>query len=142
MLKTDKDIIVIVGPTASGKSDVANYLGNIINGEVVSADSMQIYKGMDIGTGKINREDQLVKHWGIDIAEPNETFSVALFQHYARECFDDILNRKKTPILCGGTGFYIRGAIDDYDFPKGEQINNPIREKYNKYLKENGNHKL
>lgn len=137
-MSKEKDIIVIVGPTASGKSDVANELGFRIYGEVVSSDSMQIYKGMDIGTGKILPSVQKVKHWGLDIVNANDPYSAALFQKYSRNCFKDIISRDKIPILCGGTGFYVRAAIDDYDFPKGEQENNPVRDKYKKYLEDHG----
>lgn len=141
-LKNDKKIIVIAGPTASGKSDVANELSYRINAEVISADSMQIYRGMDIGTGKIPKSQQKVKHWGIDIINPNEAYSAALFQEYSRKCFDDISSRDKRSVLCGGTGFYIRAAIDDYQFPKGKQINNSVREKYKKYLDTHNAHEL
>ncbi|MDO5329525.1 MAG: tRNA (adenosine(37)-N6)-dimethylallyltransferase MiaA [Coriobacteriia bacterium] len=116
MVSNRSDIIVICGPTATGKSEVANELAYMIGGEVLSADSMQIYKGMDIGTGKFL--DHKVKHWGIDIVDPNVEYSAALYQEYAR----DVLDNAKCPIvICGGTGFYIRAAIDDYNFPKGEQ---------------------
>lgn len=138
MQDNDK-IIVIVGPTASGKSDLANELAYKIDGEVVSADSMQIYEGMDIGTGKVSKKEQKVKHWGIDIVKPSVAYSAALFQDYSRQCFADIKSRNKTAILCGGTGFYVRAAIDDYKFPKGEQVNNSIREKFMQVAKEKGN---
>lgn len=122
-------VVVIVGPTASGKTALAQALALRIDGEVVSADSMQVYTGLDIGTGKLAPEDRLVPHHGFDIANPNEPYSAALFQEYARNCFAGIFSRGKKPILCGGTGFYVRAAIDDYDFPKGEQVGNPVREK-------------
>lgn len=134
--------IVIVGPTASGKSDVANLLASKINGEVVSADSMQIYKGMDIGTGKISPNEQKVKHWGLDIVNPDQAYSAAVYQDYARKCISDIQSEGKTPVICGGTGFYVRAAIDDYKFPKGEQVDNELREKYQKYADENGAHAI
>lgn len=128
--------IVICGPTASGKSEIANKLAYELNGEVLSADSMQIYKGMDIGTGKFLPEEQSVKHWGIDIVAPDEAFSAALYQRYAR----DILNNTNVPIvICGGTGFYIRAALDDYDFPK---LKEQDREKYQDYLYKNGKEAL
>lgn len=141
MIKT-KEIIIVCGPTGTGKSDVANVLADKINGEVVSADSMQIYKGMDIGTGKMPVEARKVNHWGLDIVEPNQAYSAALFQDYARNAFKKITSESKVPILCGGTGFYIRAAIDDYIFPKGEQTDNPIREKYNKIAQTQGAHAL
>lgn len=132
------NVITIVGPTASGKSDIANELAYKINGEVISADSMQIYKGMDIGTGKILPNEQKVKHWGLNIVRPDQPYSVALFQKYARNCIKDIWSRNKSAILCGGTGFYIKATIDDYNFAKGEQVNNKVRDYYNNFYKENG----
>lgn len=127
-------VIVIVGPTASGKTALAQALALSIDGEVVSADSMQVYRGLDIGTGKLAPEERLVAHFGFDIVEPDEPYSVALFQSYARACFKDILSRGKKPILCGGTGLYVRAAIDAYEFPKGEQVGNPIREKCSAFV--------
>lgn len=123
-------VIVVVGPTASGKSSFAIKLAQRLNGEIVSADSMQVYRGMDIGSAKAPENERIVEHWGLDLLEPGEPFSAALFQEYARSAFKDIFNRGKTPILCGGTGFYVRAAIDDYDFPKGNQIGNDIRDKW------------
>lgn len=134
--------IVIVGPTASGKSDVANLLASKINGEVISADSMQIYKGMDIGTGKISPSEQKVTHWGLDIVSPDQAYSAAVYQDYARKCICDIQSEGKTPVVCGGTGFYVRAAIDDYKFPKGEQVDNELREKYQEYADKNGAHAI
>ena len=122
-----RPVICIVGPTASGKSDLAQLVAAAIGGEVVSADSMQVYKGMDIGTGKVPPEDRIVAHHGLDLVDPGEPYSAALFQDYARSCFSDIAMRGKRSVLAGGTGLYIRAAIDDYDFPKGEQVENPVR---------------
>lgn len=131
-------IVCIVGPTASGKSDLAQQVALRINGEVVSADSMQVYKGMDIGTGKVPVEDRIVPHHGLDLVSPGEPYSAALFQSYARKTFCDISSRGCTSILAGGTGFYVRAAIDDYDFPKGEQVDNPLREELMEYLNARG----
>ena len=135
-------VVVIVGPTASGKTALAQALALQIGGEVVSADSMQVYKGLDIGTGKLLPEDRLVPHYGFDIALPDQPYSAALFQDYARKCFADIFSRGKQPILCGGTGFYVRAAIDAYDFPKGEQVDNPVREKCLAFAAANGSQAL
>ena len=135
-------ILCIVGPTASGKSSLAQSVALRLDGEVVSADSMQIYRGMDIGTGKVLPNERLVRHHCLDIVDPGEPYSVALFQKHARQSFEEISNRGKRAILCGGTGFYIRAAIDAYDFPKGEQANNPIREAYWAYRDENGTEAL
>ena len=131
-------VICIVGPTASGKSALAQAVALELDGEVVSADSMQVYRGMDIGTSKVPEAERLVAHHGLDLVDPGEPFSAALFQEYARTCFHDIGSRGKQPILCGGTGFYIRAALDDYDFPKGEQVGNLLRDELNAFARENG----
>ena len=133
-----RPVICVVGPTASGKTDVAQLLAQNLGGEVVSADSMQIYRGMDIGTGKLPEEERLVPHFGFDLVNPGEPYSAAVYQQYARECFSDIDNRGKRALLVGGTGLYVRAAIDAYDFPKGEQVDNPVREKWTAYYEDNG----
>lgn len=135
-------IICIVGPTASGKSDLAQAIAVHLDGEIVSADSMQVYRGMDIGTGKVPPEKRMVPHWGLDLIDPGEPFSAALFQEYARKAFADIEARGKRIILCGGTGFYVRAAIDDYRFPAGEQVGNEIRDRYRAFADEQGADKL
>ncbi len=113
----DRKILVIVGPTAAGKTEIAANLGAAIGGEIISADSMQVYKGMDIGTSKPDR-DTVVKtpHYLIDFVEPNEEFSVAKFQIAARKVLADILKRGKQPIVVGGSGLYVRAIIDPMDF--------------------------
>lgn len=133
-----KPIICIVGPTASGKTDLAQQVALRYKGEVVSADSMQIYKGMDIGTGKIPVNERVVPHHGFDLVDPGTAYSAALFQEYSRTCFQDIESRGKTSVLAGGTGLYVRAAIDNYEFPKGEQTNNPTRDYYTQYAEEHG----
>lgn len=138
LLGLSKPIIVVVGPTASGKSSLAQNLALELDGEVVSADSMQIYKGMDIGTAKLLPKEQLVAHFGFDLIDPGMPFSAALYQSYARTCLCDIDARGKLPILCGGTGFYIRATVDGYEFPAGEQTGNAVRDYYNAYVKEQG----
>lgn len=123
-------VVCVVGPTASGKTELAQRIACSINGEVVSADSMQIYRGMDIGTGKLPANERYVPHHGFDLIDPGEPYSAALFQSYARECFRTIDARGKRTVLCGGTGFYVRAALDEYEFPAGEQVDNPVREYY------------
>lgn len=111
-------IIVVVGPTASGKTALAIEIAKKLDGEVVSCDSMQIYKHMDIGTAKPTvQEQQEVRHHMIDIVEPFENFSVADFTEQARKCIDDILARNKVPVLCGGTGLYADSIIENVVFP-------------------------
>lgn len=110
-------VAVIIGPTASGKTDVSIYLAKKLNGEVISGDSMQIYRGLDIGTAKVTKtEMDGVPHHLIDIKDPDETFSAAEFQQLAREKIADINARGKLPIICGGTGLYIQSVLYDYQF--------------------------
>ncbi|MGI6046120.1 MAG: tRNA (adenosine(37)-N6)-dimethylallyltransferase MiaA [Eggerthellaceae bacterium] len=137
-MTTTESIICVVGPTASGKSDLAQEIALALNGEVVSADSMQIYRGMDIGTGKVLEEERKVKHYGLDIQNPGEPYSAALFQAYARNAFKEIAARGKRVILCGGTGFYIRAALDGYEFPHGEQVGNEVRDYYRRIAEDAG----
>jgi tRNA dimethylallyltransferase len=126
---TTPTILVILGPTSSGKSDLAVTLAKKLNGEVVSADSRQIYKGLDIGTGKITKKEMKgVPHHLLDIASPLKNFSVNTFQKMTYEVIDDILKRGKLPILCGGTGFYIQAIVDGLVLPE-VGINKNLREK-------------
>lgn len=135
-------LIVVVGPTASGKSDLAQEIAKSLGACVLSADSMQIYRGMDIGTGKVLPHEQEVVHYGLDVADPGESYSVAVFQEYGRALIDEQLEQGKPVVVCGGTGFYIRALIDEFDFPAGDQDNNPVREKYANLLSEIGAHAL
>ena len=135
-------VICIVGPTASGKTAFSQLLARTVDAEIISADSMQIYCGMDIGTGKPALDERSVPHYGFDLCQPGEAFSVALFQDYARSCISRIDAAGKRPMIVGGTGFYLRAAIDDYHFPQGDQLNNPVRERYNAYALENGSDAL
>ena len=110
-------LIVIVGPTASGKSSVAMQIATQYGGEIICADSRTIYKGMDIGTAKPSRQDQQeVPHWGLDLVEPGERFTAADFKQYAQHAIEDIRSRGKLPVLVGGTGLYVDGVIFDYRF--------------------------
>lgn len=131
-------IVSIVGPTASGKSALADALALKLKGEVLSADSMQIYRGMDIGTAKIPSAERSVAYWGLDIADPGQPYSAALFQDYGRAAIEDMRTRLKPSIICGGTGLYVRAVLDDYQFPQGEQEDNPVREKFEAFLEEHG----
>lgn len=137
-----RPVICIVGPTASGKTALSQLVAEEVGGEVVSADSMQIYRGMDIGTGKILPEERRVAHYGLDLCDPGEPYSAALFQDYARACFSEMDARGVQGVLCGGTGLYVRAAIDDYNFPKGDQVENPVRERYTALSEELGNQGL
>ncbi len=107
-------IISIIGPTASGKSDLAVFLAHKFNGEIISADSRQVYKGLDIATGKITkREMRGIPHHLLDVASPKRVFSVTQFQQKGRAAIRDILKRGKLPIVVGGTGFYIDALLMD-----------------------------
>ncbi len=111
-------LIVILGPTASGKSDLAVKLALKFNGAIISADSRQVYKGLDIGSGKIaKKEMQGIAHYLLDIASPKKTFSVSQYQKLANLALKKILKSGKIPIICGGTGFYIDTLIYDYQLP-------------------------
>lgn len=113
-------LLVLTGPTAIGKSNVAIKIALMVDGEIVSADSMQVYKRMDIGTAKPYPEDlRKVPHHLIDIVCPDQEFSVAEYQGKARQAIAEISQRKKLPILVGGSGLYIRAAIDKLEFPGG-----------------------
>ena len=110
-------LIILTGPTAAGKTGLSIELAKRTGGEIISADSMQVYRGMDIGTAKISREEmQGVPHHLIDILDPRESFDVTLFQKLAGEAAEDICSRGHIPILVGGTGFYIQALLYGIDF--------------------------
>ncbi len=114
-----KQVLVIVGPTAVGKSDLGIELAKKYNGEVISGDSIQVYRGFNIGSGKVTKEEkQGVSHHLIDILDAKDTFSVADFQYRARASIDEIISRGKLPIIVGGTGLYIKACLYDYSFAK------------------------
>ena len=129
-------VLVIAGPTASGKTALAVELAKKYNGEVVSADSMQIYKRMNIGTAKPDKAEMAgVVHHMIDIAEPEDSFSVADYVDMAHKVIADIVSRKKLPIVAGGTGLYINSLIDDADFskaPSNDAIKDELYELFEK----------
>ncbi len=116
-----KKIVVILGPTAVGKSDFAVNYAIENNGEIISADSRQVYKGLDIGTGKITKEEmKSIPHYLLDIADPMERFSVEKFRDLGQKTIEDILEKKKLPIICGGTGFYIDALVNNISYPDVE----------------------
>ena len=117
-------VIVLAGPTASGKTALSILLAKLCNGEIVSADSMQIYKRMDIGTAKATKEEQAqAVHHMIDVAEPNEEYSVSRYVEEAEKCCRDIISRGKIPIICGGTGLYIDSLLSGRSFAQKEEDN-------------------
>ncbi|WP_431711577.1 tRNA (adenosine(37)-N6)-dimethylallyltransferase MiaA [Glutamicibacter uratoxydans] len=111
-------VIAVVGPTGTGKSDLAIALAQRLGGEIVNADALQFYRGMDIGTAKLAMEQRGgIQHHLMDIMDLREEASVAQFQFQARECFAQIFSRGKVPVLVGGSGLYVRAALDVIDFP-------------------------
>jgi len=112
-------LIVILGPTASGKTDLSLKLAKRFNGEIISADSRQVYKGMNIGTGKITKKEMKgIPHYLLDIASPKRNFSVAQYQNLTLETIDKILKKRKVPFLVGGSPFYIYSVVEGWIFPK------------------------
>jgi tRNA dimethylallyltransferase len=125
-------LVVIVGPTAVGKTKTSIELAKAINGEIISGDSMQVYRGLDIGTAKItDDEKEGIPHYMIDIKDPSEPFSVAEFQEKAKEYISDINSRGKIPVIVGGTGLYIRSVTHHYEFSEANK-NSEIRDKLQK----------
>ncbi len=132
------DVVAIIGPTASGKTALSIRLAKEIDGEIINGDSMQIYRGMDIGTAKITPEEMDgVPHHLIDIKEPTEGFSVAEYQTLVREKITEIQSRGKMPILVGGTGLYVQSVLYDFQFTK-QEINDEARDAYYKELEQLG----
>lgn len=118
MPKEKAKIISIVGPTASGKSDLAVKIAKAFNGEIISADSRQVYSGLDIGSGKITKKEMMgIPHHLLNVCNPKKVFTVSNFQIEANKAILDILQRGKLPILCGGTGFYIDSVVKNIIFP-------------------------
>jgi tRNA dimethylallyltransferase len=116
-LEQKQKLIVLIGPTAVGKTKMSIELAKKFNGEIISGDSMQIYKGMDIGTAKITQEEMSgIPHHLIDIKEPDENFSTAEFQELVRKKIEEISSRGRMPMIVGGTGLYIQSVIYDYHF--------------------------
>ena len=138
MTEKKKPLIILTGPTAVGKTAASIGLAKAIGGEIISADSMQVYRHMDIGSAKILPEEMKgVKHYLIDVLNPEEEFNVAVFQKMAKDAMVEIYKRGRIPIVVGGTGFYIQALLYDIDFEKGEE-NTAYRKKLETYAKEHG----
>ena len=137
-----KNLVILTGPTAVGKTSLSINLAKAINGEIISADSMQIYKGMDIGTAKIMPEEMDgVTHHLIDVIDPTEDFHVVRFKEMVEAAIEEIYAKGKVPIICGGTGFYIQAILYDIDFTENE-IDKSYRESLEKYAAEFGQEAL
>ncbi len=137
-MNDNKKLIAIVGPTASGKTALAVNLAKRYNGEIVSADSMQIYKGMDIATAKPSiSEREGIPHHLMDFLPPNQKFSVSQYVELAKKVINDILSRGKQPILCGGTGLYIRSLAENVQFTP-EEMDETLRSELNKRYETEG----
>lgn len=137
-----RPLIILTGPTAVGKTALSIGLAKALNGEIISADSMQVYRHMDIGTAKIKPEEmQGIKHYLIDEYEPSEEFNVAVFQARCKECMEEIYEKGKVPILVGGTGFYIQSVLYSIDF---EETNTDYeyRERLAAFVRVHGNEAL
>ena len=135
-MNPSQKLIVILGPTASGKTHLAVQLAHQINGEIISADSRQVYRGMDIGTGKDLEEyivdNQAIPYHLIDILEAGEQYHIHLFQQDFQRAYQDIITRGKTPILCGGSGMYLEAVLKGYEFtaiPINENLRDELLEK-------------
>lgn len=124
------DVVAVVGPTASGKSALAELLAARLGSPVVSADAMQVYRGMDIGTAKTPPAERRAPLLCVDLADVREPFSVALYAAAARPAIDRVVGEGRAAVVCGGTGLYVRAALEDMDFPAGGQESNPVRERY------------
>lgn len=131
-------VVAVVGPTASGKSALADELSLRLGGEVVSADAMQVYRGMDIGTAKTPVSERRVPLHCVDLVPVDSAFSVALYAEHAHAAIDGLLKRDMVPVVCGGTGLYVRAALEEMDFPPGDQTENPVRAAYARLAEEIG----
>lgn len=135
-----KPLLILAGPTAVGKSDFSIKVAKALNGECISADSIQVYQGLDIGSGKITKEEmEGVPHHLLDILDPKEDYDASAFQLMARKKVEEVYQRERLPILVGGTGFYIQAMLNDIDFQEeNEEEKARIREKLEKELKDRG----
>lgn len=133
-----KPLIVLTGPTAVGKTKLSISLAHAVDGEIISADSMQVYRHMDIGSAKITKEEmEGIPHYLIDILEPEDEFHVAKFQNLAKEAMETIYSKGKIPILTGGTGFYIQAVVKDIDFSENAEQSG-VRKELKKMAEEKG----
>lgn len=141
-MEQKKPLIILAGPTAVGKTKLSVKLAKAVDGEIISADSMQVYRYMDIGSAKIRKEEmQGVPHHLIDVLLPWEEFHVVIFQRLCRQAMNEIYGRGHIPILVGGTGFYIQSVLYDIDFSETEE-DDGYRGELEEYARQNGAHAL
>lgn len=137
--KKKRPLLILTGPTAVGKTELSIALAKKINGAVISADSMQVYRGMDIGSAKVTPEEmQGVPHYLIDVLAPEDEFHVVRFQEMAKEALQEIYEKKQIPIIAGGTGFYIQALLYDIDFTEQDE-DTALRNHYAQLEEEHGN---
>lgn len=137
-----KPLIILTGPTAVGKTKLSIALAKAANGEIISADSMQVYQYMDIGSAKIKKEEmQGVPHYLIDVLKPEEEFHVVRFQEMAKQAMEEIYAKGKIPILTGGTGFYIQAVVKDIDFSENTE-KSEVRSRLEQLAKDKGSEYL
>ncbi len=135
-------MLCIVGPTATGKSQLAVRVAREVGGEIVSADSMQVYRGMDIGTAKFTQDDMAgVPHHLIDVVDPQDRFTAVQWKEMAEQAISDIASRRRLPLLVGGTGLYVRAITDDLDFV-AQDTGDQVRRKWRAYLDQHGHEAL
>lgn len=134
-------VLAIVGPTGVGKSGVAQEVAQQLGGVIISADSMQVYRHMNVGTAKVVASEQKVPHFGLDLVNPDEPYSAAQYQAYAREVIDKQLAASVAPILCGGTGLYVSAALDDLSLDSQGDFD-ALRTKWTTYLEAHGSARL
>lgn len=134
----EKPLIVICGPTASGKTALSVKIASDFNGEIISADSCQVYRKMDIGTDKVGPDiRKKIKHYLIDVRDPDQNFTMSDFKVEATHAINEILLKAKLPIICGGTGLYINSVVENYDLPKAPP-NPKIREELEREYQKSG----
>ena len=135
-------MVILTGPTAVGKTKLSIDLAKRINGEIISADSMQVYRHMDIGTAKITPEEMVgITHYLVDEFEPDDEFNVVKFKDYAKKAISEIYSKGKLPIIVGGTGFYIQAVLKDIDFTEND-ADTPYRKELEEFARVEGAIKL
>ena len=128
MTSVKQPLIILTGPTAVGKTALSIELAKAVGGEIISADSMQVYRHMDIGSAKVTKEEmEGIPHYLIDVLDPQDDFNVVTFQTMAKQAMNEIYSHNKIPIITGGTGFYIQALLYDIDFKENDE-KNPVRE--------------